>query len=176
MAEKVPTAQRLAEALARLRSSIEATPVRREALGGQWFDYVKQDDMIALVDAAIAATQGGQQAARSEAPAGWLRDQRGEYEGPATLDPLFVLAGPYPSMHGATYSPLYAASPHPEAQPAEKRKPLTEAQLVRCLNYSGCIGKVTMSFESGPYDITRPSINATRLCGAIERAHGIKEG
>jgi hypothetical protein len=64
---------------------------------------------------------------------------------------------------------------HPEAQPAEQRKPLTEAQLARCIGEAGCYGKVTMSFDSGPYEITRPSINATRLCQAIERAHGITE-
>lgn len=44
---------------------------------------------------------------------------------------------------------------------------LTEAQIVKCLAASGCIGTVKMSFESGPYDIDRPSINADRLVTAI---------
>ena len=57
-----------------------------------------------------------------------------------------------------------------------QRKPLTEAQQVDCLVKSGCIGTVKMSFESGPYDITRPSINASMLIEAVEAAHGIKEG
>lgn len=59
-------------------------------------------------------------------------------------------------------------------QPAQ-RKPLTEAQQVECLVKAGCIGTVLMSFESGPYDITRPSINASRLIEQVEAAHDIKE-
>jgi uncharacterized protein YceH (UPF0502 family) len=54
-----------------------------------------------------------------------------------------------------------------------QRKPLTEEQQVDCLVKSGCIGNVKMSFESGPYDITRPSINASRLIEQVEAAHGI---
>lgn len=57
--------------------------------------------------------------------------------------------------------------------PASDRVPLTEEQLVHCLNQSSCVGTVKMSFDSGPYEITRPSINADRLLRAIERAHGI---
>jgi len=53
------------------------------------------------------------------------------------------------------------------------RVPLSEEQLVKCLVEAGCFGKVTMSFDSGPYEITRPSINADRFARAIERAHGI---
>ncbi len=30
-----------------------------------------------------------------------------------------------------------------------------------------------MSFDSGPYEITRSSINADRLVRAVERMHGI---
>lgn len=48
--------------------------------------------------------------------------------------------------------------------------PLNERQLVACLLQSNCIGTVKMSFESGPYEIDRPSINADRLCRAIEAA------
>lgn len=58
-------------------------------------------------------------------------------------------------------------------QPAQPRQPLTERQLAACLMEAGCIGTVKLSFESGPYDIDRPSNNAGRLCRAIERAHGI---
>lgn len=58
---------------------------------------------------------------------GWLRDQRGEHEGPETLDPLFVLGKSRPSgLHGATYSPLSA----PQAEvPKETEAILTIAQL-----------------------------------------------
>lgn len=55
-------------------------------------------------------------------------------------------------------------------------QPLTEDQQVACLVKAGCIGTVKMSFESGPYDITRPSINASRLIEAVEAAHGINPG
>lgn len=53
--------------------------------------------------------------------------------------------------------------------------PMTEDEIVKCLVESSCIGKVMMSFESGPYDITRTSINADRLVRAVEAHHGIKE-
>lgn len=55
----------------------------------------------------------------------------------------------------------------------QHRKPLTERQVVGVLREAGCIGTVKMSYESGPYDIDRPSINATRLVEAVEAAHGI---
>ena len=60
-----------------------------------------------------------------------------------------------------------------QAQP--ERKPMTEDEIVKCLVESSCIGKVMMSFESGPYDITRTSINADRLVRAIEAHYAIKE-
>lgn len=44
---------------------------------------------------------------------------------------------------------------------------LTEAERVRCLIASGCIGTVKMTYDSGPYEITRTSINASRLIDAI---------
>lgn len=47
---------------------------------------------------------------------------------------------------------------------------LSEQDLVRCLQAASCIGTVKMSFESGPYDIDRPSLNASRLYEAIESA------
>ena len=56
-----------------------------------------------------------------------------------------------------------------------QRKPLTERELMKCIAQAGCFGTVKMSFESGPYDIDRPTLNADKLCRAIEAAHGIKE-
>ncbi|WP_368647775.1 hypothetical protein [Castellaniella ginsengisoli] len=50
----------------------------------------------------------GQSAASAE-PVGWLRNERGLAEGPATLDPLFILGKPRRDGYRATYSPVYAA-------------------------------------------------------------------
>lgn len=47
---------------------------------------------------------------------------------------------------------------------------LTEEEVVKAINESGCIGTVKMSFESGPYCIDRPTINASRFAEAIESA------
>ena len=48
------------------------------------------------------------------APVAWLRDQRGIYEGRATLEPLFLLGEMPPEpRNGATYSPLYEAPAAP---------------------------------------------------------------
>lgn len=53
---------------------------------------------------------------------------------------------------------------------------LTEAERVRCLIASGCIGTVKMTYDSGPYEITRTSINASRLIDAIIAALRAKGG
>lgn len=53
------------------------------------------------------------------------------------------------------------------------REPLTERQIVACLVEAGCLGTVKMSYDSGPYEITRTSVNADKFARAIERAHGI---
>lgn len=53
---------------------------------------------------------------------------------------------------------------------------LTERELVSCLSIAGVFGTVRMSYESGPYEITRPSINASRLADAITRALAVKNG
>lgn len=56
---------------------------------------------------------------------------------------------------------------------APPRQPLSERQIVACLVDAGCVGSVKMSYDSGPYEITRTSINADRFARAIERAHNI---
>lgn len=53
------------------------------------------------------------------------------------------------------------------------QKPLTEQQSVSCIVEAGCLGTVKMSYDTGPYEITRTSFNADKLVKAIERAHGI---
>lgn len=69
----------------------------------------------ALIAPAVAARDAQWREMLGE-PEGWVRDQRGTYEGPATLDPLFLL-GPLPpdqtSNRGATYTPLYAIKETP---------------------------------------------------------------
>jgi hypothetical protein len=47
---------------------------------------------------------------------------------------------------------------------------LTEQEITRCLIAAGCIGTVKMSYDSGPYDVTRTSVNADNFARAIESA------
>ncbi|URI08788.1 hypothetical protein MW290_24740 [Aquincola tertiaricarbonis] len=47
---------------------------------------------------------------------------------------------------------------------------LTDDELLACLVEASCIGTVKMSFEIGPYYIDRPTINATLLAEALQRA------
>jgi len=54
------------------------------------------------------------------------------------------------------------------AQPAQAVPLLTEREIVKCLTASGCVGTVKMSYDSGPYEITRTSVNADRFARAIE--------
>lgn len=75
---------------------------------GDGIDMIVDDDLAQRVATALAHPTA-QQAAE---PVAWIRDQRGEFEGPQTLDPLFVLALPGLAQHGATYTPLYT---HPAA-------------------------------------------------------------
>ena len=75
-------------------------------------------------------------------------------------------------LHGEGWSDTSKLPQEVAALKAE-RKPLTEAQAVACLVEAGCVGTVKMSYDSGPYEITRTSINADRLIRAVERAHGI---
>lgn len=67
------------------------------------------------------------------------------------------------------------------AQPAAPALvPLSEREIVKCIADSGCIGTVKMSFESGPYDIDRPSLNATKLVdvvtASLARINGLTVG
>ncbi len=67
------------------------------------------------------------------------------------------------SSNPSEWRPLFT---HPPRKPVR----LTEDDIVRCLVEAGCLGKVKMSYESGPYDITRTSINADRFARAVEAA------
>lgn len=74
-----------------------------------------------------------------------------------------------PSMNrGAVLWRLYR-----DAQPSQAVE-LSEAELVRCISESGCYGTVKMSYESGPYSIDRPSLNATKFANAIIAAINAK--
>lgn len=53
------------------------------------------------------------------------------------------------------------------------RQPLTERQIIGCIVRAGCLGTVKMTYEAGPYDVDRTSVNADRLVKEVERAHGI---
>lgn len=53
---------------------------------------------------------------------------------------------------------------------------LSEQEIVKCLTASGCVGTVKMSYDSGPYEITRTSVNADRFARAIEQAVRSKLG
>ncbi len=60
------------------------------------------------------------------------------------------------------------------AEQAPARVPLTEQQIVACITKADCHGgAMRMSYGSGPYEITRPTLNALAIVRAIERAHGI---
>ena len=48
--------------------------------------------------------------------------------------------------------------------------PMTERQIVECLVQAGCLGTVKMSYDSGPYEITRSSSHADSLVRAIASA------
>lgn len=49
-------------------------------------------------------------------------------------------------------------------------RPLTEEQIVACLVDAGCLGTVHMSYDAGPYEITRSSLRADAFVRAIEKA------
>lgn len=67
--------------------------------------------------------------AQPDEPVAWVRDQRGEFEGPQTLDPMFLLGSEDPGRgrHGATYSPTVLVS-----QPAPVA-PMTAAELLEAI-------------------------------------------
>ena len=46
-------------------------------------------------------------------------------------------------------------------------EPMSEDEIIKCIVDAGCVGTVKMTFESGPYDITRASINSDKLVRAI---------
>lgn len=45
---------------------------------------------------------------------------------------------------------------------------LTEHEIVGCIVQAHCIGTVKLSYDSGPFEITKPTLNATKLARAIE--------
>ncbi len=59
-------------------------------------------------------------------PCAWLREQRNEYEGSATLAPLMFLGDvgvkPHSALHGATYGPLYSAAALADAVAHERQR------------------------------------------------------
>lgn len=59
-------------------------------------------------------------------PCAWLREQRDEYEGRASLAPLMILGHsevkPHSALHGATYEPLYDRTALEAAVAAERER------------------------------------------------------
>ncbi len=62
---------------------------------------------------------------------------------------------------------MLAATPAPAPAQEPVTMTLTERERVKCLVDSGCIGTVKMTYDSGPYEITRTSINADRLIESV---------
>lgn len=119
---------------------IEDGTVARLALQGvaaQWDDG-GEDETPQPIDGEVFAASpqeapapAPQEAATPAEPVAWVRDQRGEYEGRETLDPLFALGASRPVYHhGATYSPLYTAHV-PAQQPVEAPAPAPEPVAYR---------------------------------------------
>jgi hypothetical protein len=63
---------------------------------------------------------------------------------------------------------------HPPAAPA--LVPLSEQEIVACVVEAECLGTVKLSYEAGPYDIDRPSLNATKFTRAITKALAARNG
>lgn len=62
------------------------------------------------------------------------------------------------------------------AEALKARKPLTELECIKTLPRDVLHGDpVRLTFDSGPYEITRPSNVLLTVIRAIERAHGIGE-
>ena len=57
----------------------------------------------------------------------------------------------------------------------KRRTPLTEHQVKQCLIASNCLGRVVMTYESGPYDLDVPSARALDLIRCAEALHRIGE-
>jgi len=67
--------------------------------------------------------------------------------------------------------PLFAAV---KAAP-QQREPLTEEQALDCIREAGCGSVAKLTYDSGPYEVTKLSIFGERLIRAVEAAHDIKE-
>lgn len=55
-------------------------------------------------------------------------------------------------------------------------QPLSEGEIVACLMDTGCLGTVRMSYETGPYQITRTTGNSDKLAAELQRACAAKWG
>lgn len=59
----------------------------------------------------------------------------------------------------------WAAPPAPQTQRPVR---LTDEQSVKCLVEADCVDTVKMTYESGPYEITVPTMRARLLISAVE--------
>lgn len=148
-----------------------------------WLDPAVSSDAAALVEqgrAEIAKLRQGEPVAWRYKGAGWERwiyctnpprNTRHEY----IVEPLYASpppaqpAQPIQAHSKAQYKRLVAQGANALPPQPPQAEPLSEADIVRCAVESGCVGTVKMTFDSGPYHITRTSINADRFTRAIER-------
>lgn len=104
---------------------------------------------------------------------GWVSDQA-EVPAAVWVEPDFwehcnrVNCGTAYRLPAPGRQPLYTSPP-------AQRKPLTERELMKCITQAKCFDTVKMTYESGPYEIDRPTLKAFEFARAIEAAHGIKE-
>lgn len=86
-----------------------------------------------------------------------------------TVAKPFVPKGMIRNLRPLTYADQISKQPATDAVVVgqEVGLTLTESERVKCLVDSGCIGTVKMTYDSGPYEITRTSINADKLIESI---------
>lgn len=75
---------------------------------------------------------------------------------------------PNTGTYGHSCNPVYRP-----AQPSQALE-LSEQEVMHCIAESGCYGTVKMSYESGPYSVDTPSLNATKFTRAIIAAINAK--
>lgn len=75
-------------------------------------------------------------------PRAWLREQRDEYEGLASLAPLMILGysevKPHSALHGATYEPLYDRAALEAAVAAERERCARVVEALRPCQRGDC--------------------------------------
>lgn len=97
-----------------------------------------------------------------------------EPAGMTEINPYIGL-GPMDPHHGKQTLTWYTADQMRAYVDADRaqRVPLTDEQIVSCLSSVARSVPKGLTYDSGPYDITKPTAFLVQLIRAIERAHGI---